>query len=139
MTALVVVVAVIILPFGVPLLFDHPKSVTIEPLTRWAIAVALLVAPVVGLLVGLRRGLARRVALVIVTGLMSFACVALLLGVASTQGVAQTGIASAIAGVALSVAFRIKPGFLPDTPRASRYRSLREGRMTKAHRRADRR
>ena len=116
MTALVVVVAVIILPFGVPLLFDHPKSVTIEPLTRWAIMVALLVAPVVGLVVGLRRGLVLRVALVIVTGLMSFACVALLLGVTSTQGVVQTGIASAIAGVALSVAFRIKPGFLPDTP-----------------------
>ena len=116
MTALVVVVAVIILPFGVPLLFDHPKSVTIEPLTRWAIMVALLVAPVVGLVVGLRRGLVLRVALVIVTGLMSFACVALLLGVASTDGVVQTGIASAIAGVALSIGFRIKPGLLLNTP-----------------------
>jgi hypothetical protein len=115
-TALIVVVAVIILPFGVPLLFDHPKSVTIEPLTRWAIVVALLVAPVVGLIVGLRRGLVLRVALVVITGLMSFACVALLLGVTSTHGVVQTGIASAIAGVALSVAFRVEPGVLPDTP-----------------------
>jgi hypothetical protein len=115
-TALVVVVAVIILPFGVPLLFDHPKSVMIEPLTRWAISLALLVAPVVGLVVGLRRGLVLRVALVIVTGLMSLTCVALLMGVTSTQGIVQTGIASAIAGVALSVAFRIKPGLLPNTP-----------------------
>ncbi len=123
-TALVVVVAVIILPFGVPLLFDHPKSVTIEPLSRWAIAVGLLLAPVVGFIVSLRRGVVLRVALVIVTGMMSFACVVLLIGVTSTQGVVQTGMASAIAGIALSVAFRIKPGVLPDTPRALKYRSL---------------
>lgn len=123
-TALVVVVAVIILPFGVPLLFDHPKSVTIEPLSRWAIAVGLLLAPVVGFIVSLRRGVVLRVALVIVTGMMSFACVVLLIGVTSTQGVVQTGMASAIAGIALSVAFRIKPGILPDTPRAPKYRSL---------------
>lgn len=114
MTALVVVVAVIILPFGVPLLFDHPRSVTIEPLTRLAIAMALLVAPVVGFIVGLRRGLVLRVALVIATGMMSFACVALLLGVTSTQGIVQTEIASAIAGIAVSVAFRIRPGVLRD-------------------------
>jgi hypothetical protein len=114
--ALVVVVALMILPFGIALLFDHPEDMTIEPLTRWAIAMAVLVAPIIGFVVALRRGLVLRVAFMLATGMMSLACVALLLGVTSTEGVVQIQIAGAIAAIALTVASRIKPNASRDVP-----------------------
>jgi bacteriorhodopsin len=114
--ALVVTVAVIILPFGIALVLDRSGSVTIEPLARWAGVAAILIAPVVCVIMGLRRGLRLRVALITAAGIMSFACLALLFGLTSTQGVVQSQIAAAIAAVALTTAVRVRSSIPRDAP-----------------------
>jgi hypothetical protein len=113
---LVVVVALMILPFGVALLFDHSEGMTIEPLTRWAIVIAVFIAPVVGFVAALRRGLVPRAAFLVAAGIMSLACFALLVGVTSTEGVVQIQVASAIAAIAITVASRIRPNAPRDVP-----------------------
>ena len=89
---------------------------TIEPLTRWAVAIAVFIAPVVGFVVGVRRGLVPRAAFLVAAGIMSLACFALLVGVTSTEGVVQIQVAGAIAAIAITVASRIKPNAPRDVP-----------------------
>jgi O-antigen/teichoic acid export membrane protein len=107
--ALVVLVAVCILPFGIAVLFEAPEGMTIEPISRAAGAVAILVAPVVAFIVGMRRGVRLRVRFIVAAAIMSLSCVLVLIGLSSTAELAQAAVTGAIAGAALYAACSIKP------------------------------
>jgi hypothetical protein len=105
--ALVATVTIVVMPFGIAVLLDDPDGVSIEPISRAAGALAIVVSPIVALVAGFRRGLAARMALVPASGIASIACLALLFVVTSIEGPMQATLAGAVAGAALNVAARV--------------------------------
>jgi hypothetical protein len=103
--ALVVIGGLVMLPFGVAILFEDPEGVAIEPGSRVAGAVAMLVAPAVAMVVGVRRRIRLRIRLVRAAGTLAASCLATLVVVTSVHALAQVALMVLIAGSALHAAF----------------------------------
>lgn len=114
--ALVIVVAVTVAPFASAMVFAESETVTVEPVTRIASAVAMFLGPIVAVFLGVRRGLVLRSAFIVAGAIMSLSCLALLIVITSTEALGQTIAAGAIAGTAMHAALRARPKVAPTIP-----------------------